>query len=133
MRPIKFKAWDKTNNEWFMDGDSFDLNFSGSYGDFYFDNDHPTNMQNFELEWVEFTGLKVDGKDLYEGDIVATGQGVLDSDIGEYVIRWIDGDTGFFLTLPQECGWLCRLDQGEIEALDLKIIGNIYEDKDLLK
>jgi uncharacterized phage protein (TIGR01671 family) len=86
-----------------------------------------------DIYLMQHTGLKVDGKDLYEGDIVATGQGVLDSDIGEYVIRWIDGDTGFFLTFPQECGWLCRLDQGEIEALDLKIIGNIYENKDLLK
>jgi uncharacterized phage protein (TIGR01671 family) len=70
-RVIKFRAWDKRDNQWFMGGSAFDLNYSGSYGDFFFDNDHPANMREADLVWTQFTGLlDCNGKEIYEGDIV---------------------------------------------------------------
>ena len=71
MRGHRFKAWDKTHNEWYMDGNVFHLEYSGKYGDFYFDNDHPSNMRDVELIWVESTGLHDrHGKEIWEGDRV---------------------------------------------------------------
>jgi len=69
MREHRFKAWDKTHNEWYMGGNVFHLEYSGKYGDFYFDNDHPSNMRDVELIWVESTGLHDrHGKEIWEGD-----------------------------------------------------------------
>jgi len=71
MKDIKFRAWDKKNKEWYMNGNVFDLNYSGSYGDFFFDNDHPCNMRDVDLEWLQFTGIKdKNGKEIFSGDII---------------------------------------------------------------
>ena len=65
----RFKAWDTTNKCWYMDGDIFDLEYSGGYGDFYFDNDHPQNMRKVKLEWFQSTGLHdKNGVEIFEGD-----------------------------------------------------------------
>ena len=69
MRLKRFRAWDKTNKEYYMEGMPFDLDFSGSYGNFFFDNDHPHNMRNVKLVWEQFTGWQDKiGASIYEGD-----------------------------------------------------------------
>jgi uncharacterized phage protein (TIGR01671 family) len=131
MRKIKFRAWDKTNNKWYMDGKIFDLNYSGSYGDFYFDNDYPNDMRKVKLEWVEFTGLlDKNGKEVYEGDILncfrMTDDNLMywdqDPDTGEalahYTVKWSTKDAMYFLPSDNE-NW--------------EVIGNIYENPELLE
>jgi hypothetical protein len=115
VRGHRFKAWDKTHNEWYMDGNVFHLEYSGKYGDFYFDNDHPSNMRDVELIWVESTGLHdKNGKEIWEGDKLKRGEG------GIGIVSWGDGfwkiDFQTFSTgLSSEY------------ARRLEVIGNIFE------
>jgi uncharacterized phage protein (TIGR01671 family) len=135
MREIKFRAWDKTNNEWYMEGNLFNLNYSGSYGDFFFDNDHPHNMRDVELEWEQYTGLKdKNGVEIFEGDIFRYND-LLEVDHPEQkaVIEWNGGK--------------CSLQPREIQTnhkggrywtlwdhcLKSEVIGNIHENSELLE
>jgi len=127
-REIKFSAWDKTNNEWFMEGQPFDLNFSGSYGDFFFDNDHPCNMRDVELEWLQFTGLHdKNGKEIYEGDIIEflTNEGILRG-----IVAYCVELSAWFIEYNKNKGDIlhCYIDgDGQCE-----VIGNVHDNPELL-
>ena len=130
MREHKYKAWDKTNNCWYMDGNIFDLNYSGSYGDFYFDNDNPYNMRDVDLEWVEYTGLHdCNGTPIYEGDIVRCGWHYGD-DFGEPV-----GEMEFtnqvveYSIGAQGAGFDLNVHGME----NAEVIGNIHQHPDLIR
>jgi len=80
-----FKAWDVINNEWYMDGDAFNLDFSGSYGNFYFDNDHPRNMRDVKLQWIQSVGfVDMKGKEIYQKDYLKIHSK------GKFIIRMVD-------------------------------------------
>lgn len=144
MRDKLFKAWDKTNKEWFMGGDAFDLDFSGSYGSFFFDNDNPCNMRDVELEWVQYTGLTdKNGKEIYEGDIVKvlmtdwasksdsdprTIEEYLDDKSELYVIAFHRAEFSMLFKGDEDCPHYMRWGTHGF----IKVIGNIYEHKNLL-
>lgn len=116
MREIKFRVWEENIKQMFynagivndelylmLDGIGFDV-----VGDYR------------EFKLMQFTGLKdKNGKEIYEGDIVrhATDEGI-------YKVIFEDG--GFYVKN------LFEYDFQTINEYPLEVIGNIYENPELL-
>jgi len=109
MREIKFKIWDKGNDEWKI------FNLKGL---------HESGV-TYHLDYskvCQFTGLKdKNGKEIYEGDIFQD-----DEDGSCESVEW-DNEFG---------GWSTQAwySVGEFAqcASELEVIGNIYENPELL-
>lgn len=114
MKTIKFRAWDKQEEEmiaweWFSKSDRLKL---GSMDDLLLP----------ELEPMQFIGLTdINGVEIYEGDIVKTKFGVID------VITFLNGA---FCILDPSTGNHAPF---VLNNLELEVIGNIFENKELLK
>ncbi len=118
-RTIKFRAWDEERK--FMD--YFDLWHIGTGDDIV----HCPLMQ--------FTGLlDKNGKEIFEGDILQYPNETM-----KPVIRYGEYSLGSYETYEEGVGFYLELDGTQYRSLTtehgkrLKIIGNIYENKDLLK
>ena len=124
MREIRFRAWDKIEKK---------MSESFTFSDCY-------NMgigegvrvhQTFYLGWcdiMQFTGLKdKNGKEIYEGDILRS---IHNRDVYDDVIVWRDFSWyGKLLNAePLEMTPLTDFNESKCE-----IIGNIYENPELLK
>jgi len=123
MRELKFRAWFKNKMEPF----TFDqiceygcvpvYGHSGSIGDYVL-------MDPMKVPVMQYTGLHdKNGKEIYEGDIVTDDYGELDQ------VKWtgIYDDNG--TTFP---GWSVGIDD-RTEKVEHEVIGNIYENSELLK
>jgi uncharacterized phage protein (TIGR01671 family) len=132
MREIKFRAWDKTTKimiknyvESAANGELYVAQFQGSP-------DKP--LPFLDLELMQYTGLKdKSGKEIYEGDIVKWGHAREYS--REKPIRIaevkIDPDIQFHAQVGIfKFGSFAYADTTE---KDLEIIGNIYQNPELLK
>ena len=135
MREIKFRAWDRENKEML---DVQELDYQGSYSG------QPmvrTTMYNdyFDTEdmiLMQYTGLKdKNGKEIYEGDIVQFKGNYKDK--RKLVVFWDSMKSGFFIT-PIHC-YKYRVKEKTylraefINAKNKEIIGNIYENPELLE
>jgi len=131
MREIKFRAWDKEQKRWIKLEHKSGLLFSWGQiylSDSYDGEDNPTfkkqDKDSFEL--MQYTGLKdKNGKEIYEGDILeAERENACQWEVvwfnGWYLDRYVNGVK----------------DEGDDKygfRTDLKVIGNIYENPELLK
>jgi uncharacterized phage protein (TIGR01671 family) len=111
MREIKFRAWDKA------------LKFMHSGNQFismYLDKDGCLNSP--ELEFLQYTGLKdKNGKEIFEGDIIndcSRGWTVKTSDNGAWLLDYANGSGEKYLYPINK---------------HIEVIGNIYENPELLK
>ncbi len=120
MREIKFRVWDKFEKEiWYPE--SF----------FRFCRGVPSNWQRC-YELMQYTGLKDKrGKEIFEGDILRDNFNQMK------LIQWFNDECRFAVKdippHPQADPYYI-LDQGYFEEpWNNEIIGNIYENKDLLE
>lgn len=128
LREIKFRAWDKfTNTMWNWEEHNAFSTDKGSIKQWF---------EDYDLIVMEYTGLKdSNGKEMYEGDIVVAialkeyecEEELCISDIiynqGNALGEWQVRSKGYEHGLPIVWGgWE-----------SLKVIGNIYENPELLK
>lgn len=128
-RQIKFRAFDKDNNRmhYFHNGMQTDvgdwyITFDGKVYQRYGDVGDDFELQNVEL--MQFSGLlDKNGKEIYEGDIVKSFDENLtvffNSTMGCWDLQYHGGDS---IEMVDENG-----------EYDLEVIGNIYENPELLK
>ena len=131
-REIKFRAWDNKRKVWLDTVEVFhDGSWMGSSGDSMCT---ISGYSEPECVLMQYTGLKdKNGKEIYEGDIV------LEVHRGEsYVGRVIwenGGATGWGLSIPHGPRQVSFFWLNSVAAKNkkYKVIGNIYENPELIK
>jgi len=134
MREIKFRIWIEEFKKMIYPGSSEwpDIYLHGN-GKLYELNDHHIEMRKvLGRIALEFTGLKdKNGKEIYEGDIVMGDEYILG------IIKYEDNvkcmDAGRFMIRNKD-GYSIEDEPDTLEESDkeLEVIGNIYENPELL-
>jgi uncharacterized phage protein (TIGR01671 family) len=151
-REIKFRIWDKSNKKWkhpddhkfgvkltdngfeFSTGyDSYDSPTFGKYHNELSEEDYRERQEQFEI--IQFTGLlDSNGKEIYEGDICKTTgyTGIVEYEIqaGQYWVKWHRNGNRY---MPLANGSDQYGDETGIYLNQFEVIGNIYENPELLK
>ena len=129
-REIKFRVWDSYDKKFLNYGevDIWDLIFEEPK---LIEEIYTDGMANECLEFLQYTGLKDNnGKEIYEGDIVL-GRFILD-DVEDYIYLYLtdmERKNQSKTFLIEDISYLYTNPIPE----DIEVIGNIYENKDVLK
>jgi uncharacterized phage protein (TIGR01671 family) len=135
MRTIKFRAWDK-RIEQMLKITAIEFNGSGAkrlktLERLAIKHNHysvPTQFVMAEsVNLMQFTGLlDKNGKEIYEGDILQTPTSNYDPSNGDspYTLETVEW---------KRSGWYLDYELADYEQNEIEVIGNIYENEELLK
>jgi len=113
MREIKFRAWD--GNEMLSDWLVLTKETTGEVS--------TSRLSKRGIEIMQYTGLKDrNGKEIYEGDIVKSES---------YFTSVVEFEDGSFML--KSTAQTSDLAKWKVSHFELEVIGNIYENPDLLK
>ena len=121
MREIKFRAWDKENKKMIYDIIQYFIKEDELNGCDGYVLDFAGWLEHYPV--MQYTGLKdKNGREIYEEDIIK-------NECGAYgLITWLDDKASIGITQ----GW-CHPIYGNPSPTESEIIGNIYENPELLK
>lgn len=140
MREIKFRIWDKSNKQFYIPNNFIkfwpviELNgligMAGEFNEYQYGT--KINQSNYIIQ--QYTGLKdKNGKEIYEGDIVkykvergSYNKGEFDEHISE--VKFENGE--FY---PRNINNECDDSYYSFRLYDIEIVGNIFENPELLK
>jgi uncharacterized phage protein (TIGR01671 family) len=112
-REIKFRAWDKIKKEFTLNDSFYELQKWNRTED---------ELKDFEI--MQYTNLKdKNGVEIFENDLIKH------NNYGQIsVVEWSDGDWGWYMKSVKHWNPKTHFDSSVDE-----VIGNIYENSDLLK
>lgn len=118
-REIKFRAWLKDEKRMITKISSIKLDINC----IYYDNNQLSSYERAtfnDIELMQYTGLKdKNGVEIYEGDVVLAGS--------YYEIIWSESTCSFKM-----CNLDDEIELTRIDSNYIKVIGNIYENPELL-
>ncbi len=127
MREFKFRIWVPEEKEMFKNEDIEHINFVERYVAL----ENNSFVEFGECELMQFTGLEdKNGVEIYEGDIVREQRKRFKDRY--FVVEWLSGIGSYsFQPVDKKAkSWPC-FNIGT--AKNLEIVGNIYENKELLE
>lgn len=127
MREIKYRMWNKKEKKMYQVG-VLDFDDEKAYMKNYLSY-IVSNYMFEDIELMQFTGLHdKNGKEIYEGDIVAEKGHYVNSDRILYQdIKWKESYSCWLR------GEYQRLTPKNIERYEIEVVGNIYDNPELLK
>ena len=129
-RPIKFRVWDKLNKKMIVDEDNLLISLSGDVVKVWDDGEWANTINGLNYILMQSTGLKdKNGKEIWEGDVLNHDKYSKEFKEGDVEIVKVETLQQFF----EDRGLYTREYGEEWDAENFEIIGNIYENKELIK
>jgi len=138
-RQIKFRAWHKGQKQMFT---ALYLTFGGKIGVWNYEETEIDFASDYPyLELMQFTGLlDKNGKEIYEGDLLNTKttfeNNMADRRFQSHTIRQVGFEAGCFIDINTSVALFDRLrnlSYSPYRWTDYEVIGNVFENPELLK